>query len=823
MGVKLRLGARLAFAGLLVLALLVGFVGRGSAHITDVSNVSVGNGATIVEGQTASFPVSLDQPASDGITIAWSASNGTSGSVDVSTGGSGATIQVPTVDDGVPMPDSTLSVTLGQITITDPNDTTDPTTVASDASAGSGTATVTDNDWRIGAIAMSPGSGSVSEKGSNTIDFQVTLEDPQGDPVNAVAGHPVTVDYAIANGSAKLGTNYSITQPSNGHATGTLTFAAGTSTVDVQVTSIDDGIYGGNKTLSVTYQNPQGATFLGNEQATGTITEADAPPLMGISNCSTTGSVNGGDVATFAVRLAGNAKTSVTSAVNFATADDSTIPGDYTPVTGTASIPAGQHEYDIQVQTANNPPSGTRSFHIQLSSPQNVQLLETTASCSIVSTAGGGGGGGGGGGTGSGGSVTITDPNPVTSPSSGSVPVSVPLSLALPNPLPSSPGPVTVSWQTQDGTAKAPADYTAASGTVTWPAGAGGANPTPVTINVNADPSLTQPVTFTVDFTSTSATFVGGGTATITIVPAGSTTPVLSIGDASAPSKSGTVPVVVTMTPAASGSVSVNYATADGTDADAAKAGVNYTAKSGTLTFAPGVTTQTINIAILPNTSTQPNRDFTVGLSGATGGSVIAVGSATVTILNDFGATVTPPILKPNPTPITKPKPLQQTQPTSTASATTTHLVLVQLYTGTAKVTAAGKTTFVAGCPSITVKACTGKATFDVRVQQKKGKQTTTKTVRVANGSYSIKVGKKASFVVKLTPAGLKLLKTYKRLQVKATLTSKDGSGAVGVTAWLVALQAQKPTAKAKSKSSKSKSKSKSKSTKTKTKTKTKK
>ncbi len=45
-----------------------------------------------------------------------------------------------------------------------------------------------------------------------------------------------------------------------------------------------------------------------------------------------------------------------------------------------------------------------------------------------------------------------------------------------------------------------------------------------------------------------------------------------------------------------------------------------------------------------------------------------------------------------------------------------------------------------------------------------------TKTVRVANGSYSIKVGQKSTFVAKLTPAGLKLLKIYHRLRVKATL-----------------------------------------------------
>ncbi len=261
---------------------------------------------------------------------------------------------------------------------------------------------MTDNDWRIGTIATTPPSASVSEAGNKTIDFQVSLTDPLGNPVNAAGSRTFSVDYVVSDGSAKLGKNYAITSPSNGHASGTLTFASGTSTADVQVTSIDDNVYSTNRNLTVTFQNPQGATFIGgggNEQATGTIVEADSPPAMGISRCSTTGSVNGGAVATFPVVLSGTAKTTLTASADFTTVDDSTVAGDYTPVSGTATIPVGQHEYDIQVQTAQNPPSGTRSFHIQLSNSQNVKLLDNGfATCSIVSTAGGGGGGGGGGG-----------------------------------------------------------------------------------------------------------------------------------------------------------------------------------------------------------------------------------------------------------------------------------------------------------------------------------------------------------------------------------------------------------------------------------------
>jgi sugar lactone lactonase YvrE len=57
--------------------------------------------------------------------------------------------------------------------------------------------------------------------------------------------------------------------------------------------------------------------------------------------------------------------------------------------------------------------------------------------------------------------------------------------------------------------------------------------------------------------------------------------------------------------------VTVNYATADGT----AHAGTNYTATSGTLTFAPGVTTQTIRVPILDSGSQTTPLTFTVNLS----------------------------------------------------------------------------------------------------------------------------------------------------------------------------------------------------------------
>jgi hypothetical protein len=77
--------------------------------------------------------------------------------------------------------------------------------------------------------------------------------------------------------------------------------------------------------------------------------------------------------------------------------------------------------------------------------------------------------------------------------------------------------------------------------------------------------------------------------------------------------------------------ITVHYATAAGT-ATAAK---DYTSKSGNLTFAPGVTSQTFSVPVLGDTLYEPNETFLVNLSSVTGGAILADSQATGTILND--------------------------------------------------------------------------------------------------------------------------------------------------------------------------------------------
>jgi aryl-phospho-beta-D-glucosidase BglC (GH1 family) len=113
----------------------------------------------------------------------------------------------------------------------------------------------------------------------------------------------------------------------------------------------------------------------------------------------------------------------------------------------------------------------------------------------------------------------------------------------------------------------------------------------------------------------------------------GTTTPSLSIGDVQVmEGNSGFTDAafVVSLSAPSGKTVTVNYSTQDGT----ATAPSDYTAASGTLTFAPGETSKTIHIQVRGDTVVEPNETFFVNLSSPTN-ATIADGQGQGTILND--------------------------------------------------------------------------------------------------------------------------------------------------------------------------------------------
>ena len=86
---------------------------------------------------------------------------------------------------------------------------------------------------------------------------------------------------------------------------------------------------------------------------------------------------------------------------------------------------------------------------------------------------------------------------------------------------------------------------------------------------------------------------------------------------------------VVTLSRAASGTVTVDYATADGS----AQASVDYTAASGTLTFAPGERSKTVHVTVLDDAHDEGEETLTLTLSHASRGRLTDA-EATGTIVN---------------------------------------------------------------------------------------------------------------------------------------------------------------------------------------------
>ncbi len=79
--------------------------------------------------------------------------------------------------------------------------------------------------------------------------------------------------------------------------------------------------------------------------------------------------------------------------------------------------------------------------------------------------------------------------------------------------------------------------------------------------------------------------------------------------------KDASLDFAVTLSRAAAHEVSVDYATKDGT----AAAGADYTAASGTLTFAPGETAKTVSVALLDDSHDEGKETFTLTLSNPQG------------------------------------------------------------------------------------------------------------------------------------------------------------------------------------------------------------
>jgi hypothetical protein len=183
-----------------------------------------------------------------------------------------------------------------------------------------------------------------------------------------------------------------------------------------------------------------------------------------------------------------------------------------------------------------------------------------------------------------------------------------------------SDGAVSVNYATSNGTATAGSDYTSATSTLSW--NSNDTTDKTFTVPVTDDTSLEADETVNLTLSSPGGNAVLGAqnTALLTIADNESA---LSITDATSAiegsaAEPGTVTFDLALSPASNQSVTVDYTTTNNT----ALAGSDYAAKSGTITFEPGQTSQSVTISLIGDAVNEATETFSLTLANANGATI---------------------------------------------------------------------------------------------------------------------------------------------------------------------------------------------------------
>ncbi|WP_223574899.1 putative Ig domain-containing protein [Xanthomonas citri] len=451
---------------------------------------------------------------------------------------------------------------------------------------------ITINPSRTASIAVSP--SAANEDSGTSFVYTVTLSQ-----TNTSA----TTVNLTRSGTATSGTDYS------GAAT-SVVVPANTSSASFAVTPIADTTVEADETVTFSVASGTGYSTGSPASATATIVNDDFPVAsIAVSPASVT--EDGATNLLYTVTLDQPSPSALS--IGFGVSGTATSGTDYAAVSSPLVIAAGQTTGTITINpTADTTVEPDETVVISLNTGSGYTVGSPNSATGTI----------------------LNDDLPVLSindvsvneGNAGTTNATFTVSLSAP----AGAGGVSFDIATADGTATAGVDYVASSLTgQTIPAGSSSAT---FTVLVNGDTLAEPNETFFVNVSNVTGATVSDGQGLGTIVN-DDAQPALSIDDVSVnEGSSGTTTATFTVSlSAASGqTVTVNYATADGT----ATAGSDYVARSGTLTFAPGVTAQGVAVTVNGDTAVEPNETFSVGLSGASN-ATIARATGTGTILND--------------------------------------------------------------------------------------------------------------------------------------------------------------------------------------------
>src|SRR6266516_6973579 len=438
--------------------------------------------------------------------------------------------------------------------------------------------------------------------GTTSVTFAITY-----------SGNPTafSIDWATANGTATAGSDYVA-------ASGTVSFNGTGSDRTKTATVLINGDTNveANETFTVTISNPQPPTnvVIDTPTATQTISDDDSSASFAIADV-TAAEGNAGS-SSFSLTVTKTGSTAFSTSVNFATADGTATiaDGDYVSNTGTLSFLPGDTSKTIDVTVNGDTKHETdETFTVSLSGAVNATISDDQGL----------------------GTITNDDQVPDVSVddqivAEGNSPgtTSMTFNVTLSNP---SDQTVTVDYSTNDGTATtADGDYAATSGTLTFDPGQTAKN---VDVTVNGDDTTEPDEHLSLDLSNATNANVldGSGDGTITN---DDPIPDVSIDDQSiAEGDVGTSTLTfnVTLSHASSDTVTIDYATNDGT---ATIADSDYAAASGTLTFDPGQTAKTVDVTVNGDTTHESDETFTLDLSNASNANLLD-DSGLGTITND--------------------------------------------------------------------------------------------------------------------------------------------------------------------------------------------
>ena len=498
------------------------------------------------------------------------------------------------------------------------------------------------------ATASEPGEGV----GSSNLDFVVTL--------NRAASGTVTVAYATSDGTATAGADYTATS-------GTLTFQAGDTSKTVSVPVLGDQQNEGSETLTLTLSNATGAT-ISDGDATGTITVAtvaapDPVTSVNVVHNGTSLAVSWPAAARathYDVTYSGggaNARGAWNRAGTSLTITcDSRYPGEDRDCvqSGTGYIVAVRARNATGVSTWTNSaavPDSVASVNVVHNGNSLTVTWPAAARATHYDvTYSGGGANARGAWNRAGTSLTITCDSRYPGEDRDCIQSGAGYVVAVRARNAAGASAWTNSPAAAFAVASVSAVHKGSTLVVTWDAVAAADSYHVTYADVNTSSWHAWQLAAQAH-TSTSLTVSGVSSTTTYLVAvrpknasgyggwvnsAPAAPPALSVANATASEPgegvgSSNLDFVVTLNRAASGTVTVAYATSDGT----ATAGADYTATSGTLTFQAGDTSKTVPVPVLGDQHNEGNETMTLTLSNATGAVINSnAASATGTITN---------------------------------------------------------------------------------------------------------------------------------------------------------------------------------------------